>query len=170
MGKLEEALVERVLETSAEYKRAVMENTIRSLLGAAPLEQVTGLPPRRGPADGGIDGIIYISNSDGVGQPVRTAINVKVRKTDFTREQLGGFLLDMDRERITSGVIITAASLAPDAEVELERKNREGTVMLYHIRLADILAGDLSHLDIFIGQNHISSVLTSQLREILSRE
>jgi len=170
MGKLEDALVNKLLETSPQYKRDVMEENIRQLLGALPLGTVRGLPARRGMADGGIDGIIDISHIGSNHQSVRTALNVKVRRSDFTREQLGGFLLDMDREGINSGLIITAAELTPDAVVEFERKNNEGNIVLRHIRLSNLLDGNLDSLDIFINQNHIGEVLTRKLREILSED
>jgi hypothetical protein len=169
MGKLEEALVERLLETSPVYKRDVMEGAIRALLGAERLERVTGLPARRGGTDGGIDGILFTSGSSGTPMPNRTALNIKVRESDFTREQLGGFLLDMDREGITSGVIITAASLCPDAAVEFERKNRSGTVVLHHLRLADLLSGELGSLTLYIDSVHVTETLNRQLREILEQ-
>jgi predicted helicase len=169
MGKLEEALVERLLETTPAYKRDVMENTIRALLGAERLETVTGLPARRGGADGGIDGILFTSNSSTAVEMTRTALNIKVRESDFSREQLGGFLLDMDREGISSGIIITAASLSPDAAVELVRKNRGGAITLHHIRLADILSGELGNLTLFINHGHVTEALNHELRAILAQ-
>ncbi|CAE6768100.1 hypothetical protein R69619_03711 [Paraburkholderia nemoris] len=169
MGRLEEELVKGLLDTSAHYKRDVMEGTIRRLLGAVPFTDVTGLPARRGAADGGIDGIIDKFHSRAAQEFQQTALNVKVRKSGFTREQLGGFLLDMDREGIKVGLIITAGCLAPDAVVEFDRKNREGFVILYHIRLPDLLSGELQNMDLFVDGIHIRDVLNSKLREILEQ-
>ncbi len=42
MGRLEDALVGRLLETTALHKRNGMEESIRQLLGAQPLGRVTG--------------------------------------------------------------------------------------------------------------------------------
>ncbi|MGF1805849.1 restriction endonuclease, partial [Aliivibrio sifiae] len=131
-----------------------MEQTIRNLLGAYELEEITGLPPRRGAADGGFDGVIDISHFDQGGWfSKRAGLNVKVRSSNFTREQLGGFLLDMDREGISVGIIITAAHLSPDAKHEFDRKNAQGNVQLIHIRLSDILSGLVQAPNILIGEN-----------------
>lgn len=167
MGRLEDALVARLLETSAMYKRDVMEDNIRALLGAERLETVTGLPARRGKADGGIDGVLFSARVSR-GEQVRTALNIKVRNSDFTREQLGGFLLDMEREGIRSGIIITAASLSPDAAAEFARKNSEGIIVLHHLRLGDLLSGELGAAALYINHSHVTEVLNQQLREILA--
>lgn len=169
MGRLEDVLVERLLETTPTYKRDVMEDTIRLLLGAERLETVTGLPARRGGADGGIDGVLFTSGSSNALTTSRTALNIKVRESDFSREQLGGFLLDMDREGITCGVIVTAASLSPDAAVELARKNRSGAVVLHHLRLADLLSGELGSSVLYINDIHVTETLNRRLREILEQ-
>lgn len=169
MGVLEEALVERILETSPVYKRDVMEQTIRNLLGAYELEKVTGLPPRRGTADGGFDGVIDISHfKQDLWLTKRAGLNVKVRASNFTREQLGGFLLDMDRENISVGIIITAAHLSPDAKSEFDRKNAQGNVYLIHIRLSDILSGQVQTPDILIGENSLNSMLVNNVRDLIN--
>ncbi|MBE8605938.1 MULTISPECIES: restriction endonuclease [Vibrio] len=171
MGVLEEALVGRILETSPAYKRDVMEQTIRDLLGAYELEEITGLPPRRGAADGGFDGVIDISHFDQGGwHAKRAGLNVKVRSSNFTREQLGCFLLDMDREGISIGIIITASHLSPDAKHEFDRKNAQGAVHLIHIRLSDILSGLVQAPNILIGENSLNDVLISNVRDMLSSE
>ena len=164
MGVLEEALVQQLLKTSAVYKRDVMEDNIRNLLGAIRFTEVTGLPARRGNADGGIDGVINIIDSNNRNEiEERAAINVKVRKSDFTREQLGGFLLDMDRESINIGIIITAAHLSPDAQAEFIRKNSEGQIALFHIRLTDILSGNISLPNILINGEPIEALIANNL-------
>lgn len=169
MGILEEALVGRILETSPAYKRDVMEQTVRDLLGAFELEELTGLPPRRGAADGGFDGVIDISHFDqSRWLAKRAGLNVKMRSSNFTREQLGGFLLDMDREDISVGIIITAAHLAPDAKNEFERKNAQGNVHLIHIRLSDILSGQVQAPNILIGENSLNSVLVNNIRNLIN--
>ncbi|MFB6328407.1 restriction endonuclease [Pantoea deleyi] len=168
MGLLEEKLVERLLDTSPKYKRDTMEQTIRDLLGASRLEQVTGLPARRGGADGGIDGILDVIHIiQGVPYQKKAALNVKVRNSDFSREQLGGFLLDMDREGIFVGIIITAKFLTPDALIELVRKNIEGYVYLIHIRLTDVLAGKIIAPDILIDGRSLNAVLLERIKIML---
>jgi predicted helicase len=171
MGRHEDALVEKLLQTTPRYKRDVMEQTIRHLLGAQQLLAVSGIPKRRGKADGGIDGVLAVScciNQDWV--LARAALNVKVRKTDFTREQFGGFLLDMDRENIRVGIIITAANLTPDAQSEMDRKNAQGLLKLVHIRLADILGGNIVATDILINGRNIATVLAGNLQVLLAAE
>lgn len=165
MGRLEDALVDRLLATSAAYKRDVMEETIRKLLGARPLPSVTGIPPRRGKADGGIDGILDVSCLlNQIWDNTIAALNVKVRKTDFTREQLGGFVFDMERESIRVGIIITASKPSPDARCELDRKNCQGSILLVHFRLADILVGNIAAQNILVGGMNIQTILTNNLR------
>lgn len=170
MGVLEESLVGQLLTTSASYKRDIMEGRIRTLLGAEAFTQVTGLPARRGAADGGIDGTVKITVvcNGAAAQEERAALNIKVRQTDFTREQLGGFLLDMDREGIKVGVILTAAHLSPDAKFELLRKNKGGEIRLFHIRLSDILSGDKSLPDVYINGRRIDVILADNIREIIN--
>ena len=168
MGKLDDALVEKLLQTSATHKQVAMEEVIRQLLGAQPLDGVSALPARRGRADGGIDGIIDIQqrqNQDWVA--CRAALNIKIRKSPFSREQLGGFLLDMDREKILVGIIITASGLAPDALSEMTRKNSDGQVKLVAIRLGDILAGSVGFPEILISGVGLATVLTNNLRRLL---
>jgi hypothetical protein len=171
MGILEEGIVQRLLETSSSFKRDVMEERIRNLLSAQIFTQVTKLAARRGAADGGIDGTVNITTllNNAPTPETRAALNIKVRQSAFTREQLGGFLLDMDREEITTGILITAASLAPDADSELKRKNNQGQIRLFHIRLSDILSGAENLPEIFIGGVRIDSILTRNLRDLLDQ-
>lgn len=169
MGKLGDALVEKLLQASAIHKQVAMEEAIRQLLGARPLASVSGLPTRRGRADGGIDGIIDIQwqqNQDWVAY--HAALNIKVRKSPFSREQLGGFLLDMEREKISVGIIITARGLAPDALSEMARKNSDGKVKLVAIRLADILAGNVDLPGILISGGTLATILTNNLNKLLT--
>ena len=171
MGKLDDALVEKLLQTSATHKQVAMEEAIRQLLAAQPLDGVSALPARRGRADGGIDGIIDIQqwqNQDWVA--CRAALNIKVRKSPFSREQLGGFLLDMEREKISVGIIITARGLAPDALSEMARKNSDGKVKLVAIRLADILAGNVDLPGILISGGTLAIILTNNLSKLLTND
>lgn len=169
MGKLDDALVEKLLQTSATHKQFAMEEAIRQLLGAYPLPGVSDLPTRRGKADGGIDGVIDIQRWQNQGWVAcRAALNIKVRKSAFSREQLGGFLLDMDREKILVGIIITASGLTPDAISEMARKNAEGHIKLVAIRLADILAGSIDLPEISISGVALATILTDNMRRLLS--
>ena len=171
MGKLENALVERLLQTSNSHKQNAMEQRIRQLLGAQPFTEVTGLPPRRGKADGGIDGVLQVAcQLDQDWQETRAALNLKVRKTAFSRGDLGAFVLDMERERIWVGIIITAAGLAPDALAELGRKNGDGAIKLVHFQLADILAGNLADTGLLLGVQTLGTVLQQNLAAILVDE
>lgn len=171
MGMLEEALTKRILETSPSYKRDVMEQTMRDLLGATKLEMVTGLPARRGPADGGFDGVIDISHYyQGNWIAKKAGLNVKVRESKFTREQLGCFLLDMDREKISVGIIITASYLSPDAKHEFDRKNAEENIYLVHFRISDILSGQINEPHIRLGEDSIDAVLFNNFRILLKQD
>jgi hypothetical protein len=168
MGILEEALVKKLLTTTPQHKREVVENVVRSLLNATELQQVTGLPARRGPADGGIDGICQVStliNGDWIES--RAALNIKIRNSAFSREQLGGFILDMDRENISTGIIITAGGLSPDAESEITRKNFGGRIFISHLHLADFLAGTIHWPYLKISGKNISQLVTDNLTLLL---
>lgn len=169
MGILEEALVHQLLSTTPSFKRDTMEARIRALLSAVPFTDVTGLPARRGAADGGIDGIVGFSQikNGSITPENRAALNIKVRQTDFTREQLGGFILDMDREKINTGIILTAAHLTPDAKAELTRKNSEGKIELLHIRLSDLLGGGRCFLNIYINGCPLNKLLADNLRNLI---
>ncbi|MFT4925705.1 MAG: hypothetical protein ACI8WB_001800 [Phenylobacterium sp.] len=168
MGKLEEALVNRLLEASPNYKQNDMEQTIRQLLGAQPFTDVTGLPPRRGKADGGFDGQMTVSHLvDQSWQETLAGLNVKVRIDSFSRGDLALFILDMDREKIDLGFIITAAYLSPDAKVELQRKNDEGNITLFHLRLSDILSNTFNLPTIQIQGQSLNTVLTDNLQSLL---
>ena len=168
MGKLEEALVAGLLQTSPAHKRDGLEQGIRKLLDARPLDQVIGLPTRRGKADGGIDGVLDITwrvNQQWV--TATAALNIKVRKSYFSREQLGGFVLDMERQAIPVGIIIIASGLAPDALSELNRKNAQGQIRLVVLRLAEILAGEVDLPDMLVAGTELSTVLSRQLKMLL---
>ncbi|OZI60101.1 restriction endonuclease [Bordetella genomosp. 11] len=169
MGILEDALVNQLLDTTPRFKRDIMEARIRFLLSAEPFANVTGLPARRGAADGGIDGVVRFSQlNNGLLTPeTRAALNIKVRRTDFTREQLGGFILDMDREKINTGIILTAADLTPDAKAELTRKNLEGTIELWHIRLSDLLGGGRRFLNTYLNGRPLNELLAGNLRDLV---
>lgn len=168
MGVLEEALVKRILEMDPIYKRDVMEQTIRDLLGAKELEEITDLPPRRGAADGGFDGVMdvdYFNNQQW--ESTRSGLNVKVRSSNFTREQLGCFLLDMDRESINIGLIITATDLSPDARSEFNRKNSQGDVRLFHLRISDILSGAFTIPNLRVEGRTINDVLSDNINTLI---
>lgn len=170
MGKLEQALVQRLVETSPGWKRDEMEEIIRQLLGAEAFTQVTGLAARRGAADGGFDGVMTVSYLHNEQWSEKIAgLNVKVRSSKFTREQLGGFLLDMDRENIDLGFIITAAGLTPDAQSEIMRKNEQGSVYLVPIELEDILSSSTELPNIKIQGKSLNTVLTDNLKSILEQ-
>ena len=169
MGRLDDELLAGLLQTSAAHKQVAMEQAIRQLLGAQPFSAVSDLPPRRGRADGGIDGVIEIElRQDQAWVRVRAALNIKIRKSPFSREQLGGFLLDLDREKIPVGLIITASGLAPDAQSEMARKNADGPTRLVAIPLADILARNIELPDIRISGEPLTTVLRNNFRRLLS--
>jgi hypothetical protein len=170
MGILETALVRKLLTTNPQHKRDIMEDRIRALLDASPMMHVTCLPPRRGPADGGIDGIANVSRFiDGEWINTRAALNIKVRNSAFSREQLGGFLLDIDREQINIGLIITASGLSPDANSEMIRKNAQGQIILRHIFLEDLLSGQPKIDGLIFSNQNISEMLKVNLQTVLER-
>ena len=98
MGKLGSMLEQFLIKQGPKYKQYVLEERLRNLLGAKPFSDVSGLPKRRGNADGGIDGTINISYSSDPHNIIKAFNNIKLRKSAITREQLGGVLLDSDRE------------------------------------------------------------------------
>ena len=58
MGNLQKRLVEHLISLSPKDKREIA-NRIVQVLGGDPTPQVTGLPPRRGPGDGGLDSRVF---------------------------------------------------------------------------------------------------------------
>lgn len=119
-------------------------NRIVRVLGGDPTPQVTGLPPRRGHGDGGIDGRIPIlirqrviieklkRKSNGMELPVRikegefdwveteAGFNIKIEKYCFERDTINAFVENLRREGIFVGVIVTAVGFCPDAQSEFK--------------------------------------------------
>lgn len=130
--------------------------------------QVTKLPARRGKSDGGIDGVVMAVNLHGeVLESERVALNVKVRSDAFSREQLGGFLLDMDREKIRVGIIITASGMAPDADSEMRRKNSEGGVLIKHVSIAEIISGDIGDMGLLFNGKTIGELIRDNIVQLI---
>jgi hypothetical protein len=148
MGLLEKALVRHLLDLSSQEKQDRVEVRIVQLIGGTQGKKVSNLPPRRGRADGGLDGTVRVhvpndllptSRKAGI-IDIDAALNIKIRKSKFTRDQLGAFVNDMDRENILVGIIISASGLSADAKSELERHNKKGSVHLAHVLLEDLIS------------------------------
>lgn len=173
MGLLEKEIVNQLLEFSSKEKRDELEPRIVSFLSGDTTTKVTKLSQRRGAADGGIDGRIKVlrtvlnSIEDGKEIEVEAGINVKVRKTPFTREQFGAFINDLDRESLNVGLIITAVGLAPDAQSELQRHNSKGSIQLAHILLEDILSGKVKVENIRFKDGELCETMRCNLHNYL---
>lgn len=158
MSVLSDELIESLINCSTQEKE-VIGNRIVDNLGGDYRKKVTNLPPRRGNGDGGIDGRIPIIRAtktrkmrpDGTvlydgdinEEEVEAAFCIKIENSKFDRYQLGAFKNDMERERIYEGIIISAKELSPDAKVELERINNDQQFNIAHIKIDEILNGNL---------------------------
>lgn len=192
MGNLQKRLVEHLISLSPKDKREIA-NRIVQVLGGDPAPQVTGLPRRRGPGDGGLDGRIPIliqeriikqklkRMSDGFEIPVDTikeefkwvetnaGFNIKIEKNDFDRDTLNAFVENLRRENIFAGVIVTAVKLCPDADAEFNRHN-SNDMDLCHLLLENLLSGDISCPNICFVAGDISENLRKNLREFLTSQ
>ena len=190
MGNLQKRLVEHLISLSPKDKREIA-NRIVQVLGGDPTPQVTGLPPRRGPGDGGLDGRIPILIKvriirqklkrmfDGSEIPVdiikeefkwvetNAGFNIKIEKNDFDRDTLNAFVENLRRESIFAGVIVTAVKLAPDADSEFKRHNNND-MDLCHLLLENLLSGDIFSPNICFVAGDISENLRKNLREFLT--
>lgn len=190
MGKLQKKLVEDLISRNSNEKWEI-GNRIVSALGGNPTPQVSGLPPRRGHGDGGIDGRIPIliqqrvireklkRRSDGMELPVRieeskfewveaeAGFNIKIERGCFKRDTLNAFVENLRRERIFAGVIVTTTGLCPDAKSEFERHNAND-IDLCHLSLEDLLGGDISCPNINFIVGDLGAQLRVSLREYLT--
>jgi hypothetical protein len=181
MGLLEKAIVQQLLALSPKEKRDTVQGRLINLLGAAPNTSVSNLPPRRGKADGGLDGRVLvlvpprlISAEEPSAQeptvPVETeaAINLKIEKAKFSRKELGAFVNDMQRERLKVGLIITASGLSPDATSETERHHREGNIVLAHYLLEELLSDNPPGKGIVFKAGHLAETIKQNLTAYLA--
>ncbi|EAW33317.1 hypothetical protein [Lyngbya sp. PCC 8106] len=150
------SLIGKLLSASNQEKLAY-ESKIIELLGGDPVKKVTNLPPRRGKADGGIDGrikirapkITKIQDGEGLlykkGNPViqEAGISVKIESKKFSRIQFGGFKDDLERENLYIGVIVSATGLAPDTQRRISDIHQEGIYQFIPLSLGDLLAGNI---------------------------
>ncbi|NJL02801.1 MAG: hypothetical protein HC838_05615 [Spirulinaceae cyanobacterium RM2_2_10] len=190
MGKLQQELVAQLVALPPNEKLVIGDRLVRAL-GGDPTPQVTGLPARRGRADGGLDGRVPIliqarmtreklkRRADGQEWPVPlersefswqaavAGFNVKLEKTRFERDTLNAFVENLRRETIFAGVIVTAAGLSPDAIAELERHNNHD-MDLCSLELADLLAGVVTCGNIRFLSDDLSEQLRVNLREFLA--
>jgi hypothetical protein len=154
-----EGLISKLLDLTTAEKESVGKR-ITEALGGDPTKRTIGLPPRRGNQDGGIDGRVpvyrkvvklealltesgreeIVRREEPVVTKVEAGITIKLERQTFSRERLGGFKLDLERERLRDGVIVTARGLAPDAIVLVEKLNRETEFRLIAPTLGDFLA------------------------------
>lgn len=190
MGKLQKKLVAYLIARTANEKWEIGNRIVRAL-GGDPTPQVTGLPPRRGYGDGGIDGRIPIlirqrlireklkQNANGMELPVRieesefewvetkAGFNVKIESGCFDRNTLNAFVEDLRREKMFAGVIVTASGLCPDSQSEFHRHNASD-MDLCHITLEDLLNGDIFCSNIRFVTGNLAELLRASLREYLS--
>lgn len=189
MSKLVDGLVEHILQKGTVEKEE-LGNIIVAVLGGDSGKSASNLPKRKGNQDGGIDGrvsvvaevvredLIFLKNTQ---VPVRwrrsdrevietvAAFNVKLENKLFGRSHLALFKSDMDREQIKFGVIISARGLSPDAQMEMERYNNEGGVIIRSMLLADLLSGDFN-LEPIQFQNDPKEILLKAKEKFLSEE
>lgn len=161
---LVQSFVNNLLEASPEDK-LFYQNRIIDLLGGDSTPNVSNLPPRRGRADGGLDGRIpviapliirhilpnaLLPNTRGVlyeiGDNVlqEAGINIKIQKQKFSTEQFGGFKDALERENLYVGIIITALDLSPDVKQRINDIHQSNIYTFTHILLRDLLIGKIS--------------------------
>ncbi len=175
------SLIQQLLTCNTKTKEE-LGTTLVKLLGGDATKTVTNLPPRKGNADGGLDGRIKVI------APIRkkeilkkgtqfkrgregeqdAGISVKIQKHKFNREQLGGFKLDLERENIYLGIIITATGLSGETKSVVENLNQEGICMFYHIYIADILMRKIDVSDIKFLCGDISQKLREEVAKSIS--
>jgi hypothetical protein len=171
MGLLERGIVEQLLELTPKEKQDNLEPKILKLLGGVPNTSVSKLPPRRGKADGGLDGRVAVlvpsalvdpgSNSGEV-VDAEAAINIKVEKDKFSRTLMGAFINDMDREGIKVGIIVTTAGLSPDARSE--------KIVLVHYLLEELISGDPADKGISFKNGTLGETIKKNLVDYLASE
>lgn len=156
---LVENVVNKFLNLSTSEKEEV-GSRITEALGGDSTKEVTGLPPRRGNQDGGLDGRIpvyrkivktesmftksgreeVVRREEPRESKVEAGVTVKLEDKEFSRERLGGFKMDLEREELRDGVIITARGLSQDAVVLVERLNEETEFRFMAPTLGDFLS------------------------------
>lgn len=190
MGKLQRKLVEHLISLPPDKKWEIGNRIVRAL-GGDPTPRVTGLAPRRGHGDGGIDGRIPIyirqrllreklkRKPDGMELPVvietgefdrietEAGFNIKIERDCFKRDTINAFVENLRREGIFAGVIVTAVGLCQDAKNEFQRHNAND-MDLCHILLEDLLSGDISCTDIYFVAGDLAAKLQTSLREYLN--
>jgi hypothetical protein len=170
----------KLLALSSKEKRDRLEERIVTLLGGDPKKVVSHLPRRRGASDGGIDGRIRVvrvaqgsaTATNPGGNPsaeleVEAAINVRVRKTPFSRDNIGAFINDMDRESLSVGIIVTASGLSPDADAELKRHNARGLITLVHLPLQDIISDQINTPSLRFPGGDLSATIRLNLQQFI---
>ncbi len=178
MSKLVDSLINQIIAYTPNEK-AKIGTTIVEVLGGDASTRVTNLPTRRGKADGGIDGRIKIIAKTiekkrvkqgllyeiGLAGEQEAGVSVKLQSELFSREQLGGFKLDLERENIYVGIIITARGLAPDVEYVIKEINKDEIYRFYHISIKDILLGkiEISGIEFMCGD------ISKRLRDELAK-
>lgn len=173
MSLMIDDLINKILQLSNKEKEEA-GNQIVKMLGGDCTKLASDLPKRRGNTDGGIDGRIdiiiptkttcskiklneqHIITSIDSTTAVKTAFNIKLENKPFSRTYFGGFLNDMGREKIYTGIIVTACGLAKDVESEINRYNNDALspYEIYHIHLRDLFNNQLElNIKLASGQN-----------------
>ena len=172
MSLLGKAIVDILLDKAPKYKQEVIEDLIRQLLGAEPIgaDRISFLQTRRGLSDGRIDGLleVYRKNQNKNTYKVQAGINIKVRKACFNPDQLGGFILALERQSLNTGLIITATGLCPDSKVELDKVvNARPGWLVQHIYLERFIDGDLPGQEISFPEESLPERVRGNMTRLL---
>jgi hypothetical protein len=161
MSLLASSITRRILHLSPAEKQGCGERIV-DILGGDSTRQVTDLPTRRGTADGGIDGRVRVIAH---GIEANAGFAIRISNQPFSRCELGCLFLDMDREGLTVGLIITAQGLAPDTQSEIRRLNRKYGLQFVHLLLEDLVRGEINTEDCRLLDQTIVERLRDQLRQ-----
>lgn len=181
MSKLVDSLIEKLISLSPNEKELI-GTTIVELLSGDATKQAINLSPRRGNADGGIDGRIKvisvsiqkliipngITYERGEKKQQDAAVNIKIQKDKFSPEQFGYFKDSLERENIFVGIIITAKGLAPDVERRIIDINNERIYSFYHLPIKNIILWNFEDSVIEFECGDISNIIREKLVKYIS--
>ena len=128
MTLLTQQLVGRLLLLPSSEKESAGRRIVEALGGDARMERGDGQ-------------FVDVGMPEQLREVVTAGVTVKIERVRFSRERLGGFVLDLERERLNDGLIITASGLSPDAETVVDEIHATRTLRLMAITLAELLTG-----------------------------